>query len=108
MDKSFSNWILSQLDEKGWSQSELARRSGLTRTTISKIINEQSSIGTESLIGLSKAFRVPVTEVLQQAGFLPKVPETTAKEEKMLYMFRQMNNDQQQDVLDYSDFILSK
>ena len=108
VDNNLSTWILSQLDERGWSQSELARRSGLTRTTISKIISEQSSLGIDSMTGLAKAFRLPVTEILQQAGLIPKIPEATAKEEQILFMFRQMTPEQQQDVIDYADFISNR
>lgn len=108
VDNSLSSWILSELDKRDWSQSELARRSGLTRTTISKIISEQSSIGIESMTGLAKAFRLPVTEVLQQAGLIPKIPEATAKEEQLLHMFRHMDDQDKKTIMNMAEFLSNK
>lgn len=107
-ENTFSNWILQELDKRGWSQSDLARASGLTRGGVSNIVNEKSSIGIDSATGIAKAFGVPVTEVLSAAGVIPKVPEATAEEEQLLYLFRQMTEDQRRDLLLYADFKLSR
>lgn len=104
MESTFSNWILQELDKRGWSQSDLARASGLTRGGVSNIVNEKSSIGIDSATGIAKAFGVPVTEVLSAAGVIPKMPEATAEEEQLLYLFRQLSDYDREAVLNFVEF----
>ena len=103
-----SEWLKAKLSETGMTQAELSRRSGISPGHITKVLNGERGLGEQGLKGIAEALKVPPEEVFRAAGLLPKIPETSAKEEQMLYLFRQMNNDQQQDVLDYADFILSK
>lgn len=43
---------------KGWTQEELARRSGIAATNISRLENDHMDIGKQRAITLAKAFRV--------------------------------------------------
>lgn len=105
---NMSEWLKAKLSETGITQAELSRRSGISQGHITKVLNGERGLGEQGIKGIAEAFKVPPEEVFRIAGLLPKVPLGTAKEEKLLFYFRQMNDDQQQDVLDYSDFILSK
>jgi len=43
---------------KGWTQEELARRSGISATNISSLENERVDIGKKRVVQLAKAFDV--------------------------------------------------
>ena len=105
---NMSIWLKSKLSETGITQAELSRRSGVSQGHITKVLNGDRGLGEQALKGIAEAFNIPLEEVFRVAGILPEVPESTSKEEKLLHMFRQMNEKQQQDILDYSDFTLSK
>ena len=105
MESTFSSWLLHELDKRQWSQSDLARASGLTRGAISNIVNEKSSLGLDSVTGIAKAFRIPVTEVLAAAGVIPKVAKKNAEEEQLLYLFRQLSNYDREAVLNFVEFV---
>lgn len=105
---NMSEWLRSKLSETGITQAELSRRSGVSQGHITKVLNGDRGLGEQALKGIAEAFNVPPEEVFRAAGILPKVPQTTAQEEQLLFMFRQMNDKQRQDILDYSDFTLSK
>jgi len=45
-------------DKKGWTQDELARRSGISSTNLSALENDQVDIGKRRAEALSKAFGV--------------------------------------------------
>ncbi len=108
MESSFSNWLLEELDKRQWSQSDLSRSSGLTRGAISNIINEKNDLGLDSVIGIAKAFRIPVSKVLSAAGIIPKMSKETEAEEQLLHMFRQLSKYDQEAILDFVEFKLNK
>src|SRR3984893_12345938 len=51
--------VLEYLDFNGWSQSDLARRSGLTPKTISEICNGKTPITTPTALAFEKVFQRP-------------------------------------------------
>src|SRR5712691_13227013 len=51
--------VLEYLDFNGWSQSDLARRTGLTRKTISEICNGKAPITPPTALTFEKAFQRP-------------------------------------------------
>lgn len=72
-------WIISKLNERDWSQSDLARASGLTRSAISYILKGKSkSPDDETLRRIAKAFQVSPEEVFRISGSLPPKPEADA------------------------------
>lgn len=48
--------VLEYLELANWSQSELARRTGLSHVTISKVCHGERSISARLALGLEKAF----------------------------------------------------
>lgn len=70
----FNDWILSRLIEKNWSQADLARESGLTRSAISKYMQGRIP-DEEALRKIAKALKVSPEEVFRRAGLLPPLVE---------------------------------
>ena len=88
MNTEFNNWISEKLRELGWSQADLAKRSGLRPGTISNIMTGTRDVSPESAQKIARAFREPVSVAFEKAGFLKKVEAETALEEKLLSTFR--------------------
>jgi transcriptional regulator with XRE-family HTH domain len=66
-----SNWITRELEAKGWTQAELARRSGLSTGRLSSAINYQTGMGPDFCKAIARAFSVPAEIIFRQAGLLP-------------------------------------
>lgn len=64
----FVIWLLAQMERRGWTQRELARRAGLSHSTINFILNGRYTPKTATLVAIAQALTVPVSEVLQAAG----------------------------------------
>ena len=69
----FSDWIVEQLNSRGWSQADLARASKLTRGSISNYVNGRVP-DNEALKKIAHAFRLPISDVFQAANALPPDP----------------------------------
>ena len=69
----FSDWLTRELGERGWSNSELARRAGVVPSTVSMAISERNQPGEKLCRGIAHAFGIPPIEVFQLAGILPRL-----------------------------------
>lgn len=73
---NFSDWLLLQLNGRNWSQSDLARASGLTRSAISYYIGAKSKKpDEEALQKIAHALQLPPETVYRAAGILPPSAE---------------------------------
>lgn len=97
-------YLESNLRQRGWTQADLARKSGLDSSLVSNFFAGRRNVGAASAVSIARAFNVAPEIVFRKAGLLPNVPESTAEEEQLLYLFRQMTPGQRRDVLEYADF----
>lgn len=110
MDKTiFSDWLLQQLQDKGWSQAELARASGLTRQAISNYINGVVRKPDEdALASIARGLRLPVQTVYQAAGILPPKPEMDEQTERLLHLYNQMTDDEREEWVALGEFVFGR
>lgn len=59
MTTSFIEWVNAELRSNNWSAMDLSRRSGISQTHISKVLNEQRKPGNDFLNGIARAFDYP-------------------------------------------------
>jgi transcriptional regulator with XRE-family HTH domain len=72
MDKEkFGLWLQKEREARGWSQSDLARSSGLHRQIINKTENGVSTPAVETYIALATALKYSPIFLLRKAGLLP-------------------------------------
>lgn len=69
----FASWLEIELDKRGWSRSDLARRGDLTTAQVSRVMTRQQNPGEAFCKGVAKALGVPLDEVYRAAGKLPKI-----------------------------------
>ena len=76
MGNRFAAWLSQEMSKREWSQSDLARASGVHRATISKLLtypDQKPSIVTCSKI--AGALNFPAHYVLTKAGLIPEQEE---------------------------------
>lgn len=73
---TFGKWLLTELENRNWSQSDLSKRSGLSRGTISNLINGTRGVGADSLLTIAKALNLPPEQIFEAANILPKKNNT--------------------------------
>jgi transcriptional regulator with XRE-family HTH domain len=67
---TFSDWLLEKLRERNWSQSDLSRRAGVSRTAISNLISEKRGPGADLASAIAQALGVSIDEVFHAAGIM--------------------------------------
>ena len=83
-----SQWLDRQLKQRAWSSSELARRAGISQSSVSNVLTGKQIPGLEFCKGVAKALGVRTEELLQRAGHLPPMPEPVVEEREALRLLR--------------------
>lgn len=103
--ESSIEYLLTEMEKRGWKQADLARYAGLDSGLINNYISGRRNIGATSALAIAKAFKVAPEIVFRKVGLLPNRDESTAEEEQLLYLFRQMNANEREAVLDFAEFV---
>ncbi len=72
----FADWLQKQLDAKGWHAAELARRSGLTQSYLSRVLRRERNIGHDAAAAIAAPFGLSISEVKIIAGLQKPDPPT--------------------------------
>ena len=100
MDVGFSGWLIAKMKEKDWSQSELARESGLTRQAISYYLSDKSKQPDEfALQKIAKAFDIPIEKVYREAGLLPPAIHIDEEMEQILHEIEKLPKADREEIL---------
>jgi transcriptional regulator with XRE-family HTH domain len=95
----FIEWLNEQMKERGLSQSELARLSGVTQAMISLVLSGQRNPGPDFCLGVAKALNTDPEIVFQHAGLFPDDEEETPELKEAAHLFTQLSDRQQDDML---------
>lgn len=90
----FAEWLQSEIDKRGWSQSDCARAADLNRAVINKLLNGKSKPQPYTLVAIARAFKIPIEIVYRAAGLLPPSPDEDDAIEEMIYAFRSIQSPQ--------------
>jgi transcriptional regulator with XRE-family HTH domain len=71
-ERRFARWLSRVLSERGWSQAELARRSQLSSSHISRLLSGTRCPKVEACTRLAQALHLSQEVVFQQAGLIKK------------------------------------
>lgn len=98
---NFHNWLQNKLDEREWTQADLSRKTKASRATISNIISGKRGVGMDMALAISKAFDVPVLEVLEVAGLVGSQPVKDRLIETIVYLTSQLPESEREGIVEY-------
>jgi transcriptional regulator with XRE-family HTH domain len=85
-------WLQQELQQRGWNQAELARRSRLTTAQVSRIMTGEQRPGPASGQKLAHALHVPAEEVFRRAGLLPRPSPQPPGQEELDLIFGELSD----------------
>ena len=107
--EEFVLWLRDQMTARNWSQSDLAKASGISKQAISNILNQTRAPGPEVCISIAKALNLDPQFVFIKAGLFPESQEdesTLVREIK--YKISMLSEEKLQFLLDIVDAFLVK
>lgn len=84
-------WLVNELEIRGWSQRELARRAGISQTTVSQVIAYQRQPTWDFCAKIARVLDEPLERVFRMAGLLPSLPADKEMERELLGHFRHLD-----------------
>lgn len=90
METDFATWLMREIEARGWTNAELARRAGISAASISMVVSGQKGVGLDFCLGVSRAFGQPPETVLRKAGLLPPIPAPVAEETEIITIIRSL------------------
>jgi transcriptional regulator with XRE-family HTH domain len=104
----FSQWLQEQMNERGLSQSDLARLAGVTRSSINGILVGTRGPGPDLCNAIARGLKLPPEVVFRAAGLLPPKPNAEPTVEEASYKLSQLPDWQQKIVLRFIDSLLTE
>ena len=106
----FGVWLQGQLDNRGWTQARLARRSGVSTGQIARVINGTRAPGPDFCRAVAKALDLPEELVFRQAGLLSPEgkKENPPNLAEWIHIFIQASPDKRNEMLDLARFFSRK
>ncbi len=102
MKTNFINWLIDEMNQRGWSNSELARQADLVPSTVSTVISGKYNPGFDFCLGIAKAFDYPPDYVLRRAGLLPAAPaEDDPRYQQLLETAKNLSREELENALQY-------
>src|SRR5690349_10952794 len=94
MNIDFGMQLLKLLEDKGWTQADLARRTGRSRTAISDVISGKRPIGQKLALDIATALNIDADDFFRNAGLLPPKPgELSPKKRELLHLAEQADDE---------------
>jgi len=88
----FAEWLQSEMNKRGWSQSDCARAANLNRAVINKLLNGKSKPQPFTLVAISRAFKIPVETTYRAAGLLPPSVDGDDTTEELIHIFKSIQS----------------
>lgn len=105
MAKDIVTWLNDELNRRGWSNSELHRRSGMANSTISMVLGGQKKPGWDFCAAIARALGEPPEKIFRLAGLLPPLPasDDTLLQE-LLELAGNLSPQSREELLTYARF----
>lgn len=105
----FASWLEAEIQSRGWSQAELAKRARLNRAIVNKVLNRYSKPSPETLQAIARALGYPQEFVFRKAGLLDDSPtEEDALTRLLNHYFAQLTPQEQQIILTQIEALAQK
>jgi transcriptional regulator with XRE-family HTH domain len=90
----FAEWLQSEIDKRGWSQSDCARACDLNRAVINKLLNGKCNPQPVTLMAISRGFKIPIETAYRAAGLLPPSNDGEESTQELIHIFRSLQSPQ--------------
>jgi transcriptional regulator with XRE-family HTH domain len=90
----FTEWLETEMNKRGWSQSECARVCDLNRAVINKLLNGKCKPQPVTLMAIARGFKIPLETAYRAAGLLPPSDHDDDTTRELIHIFKSIQSPQ--------------
>lgn len=99
-DISFADWLIAEMNQRGWSQSDLAREAGVGRAVINKITNHiNKKPDPETCKAIARELQMSPITVFIAAGLLPQMSERSTETDDLDAIMERLSIEKRRELL---------
>lgn len=102
------DYLLKVMEDRELIPADITKRSGLSPSQVSKVLNRESPPGQKALDSFSKALNLPADDLYRRAGILPMKPNADETVSEIVHIYHMLTEINQGDLLDYAKNRLAK
>jgi len=87
------------LEEKGWSQSKLAKAAKVSPASISDVLSGRRKVGRELATAIAGALKIPPEQVFRAAGFLPPAQTDDEWDRRVIHLLKQFPPEEKKKII---------
>ncbi len=92
----FTEWLQTEMDKRGLSQSACARACDLNRAVINKLLSGKCKPQPVTLMAIARGFKIPVETAYRAAGLLPPSHHDDDTTREIVHLFKSIQSAQRQ------------
>lgn len=97
-------WLNEQLEKMHISQNEMARRAGISSSSISNFA--AGTCGVQVAVDIANFFGVPATVTLALIGKVPPLPQTARTQADLLaFIYTRLDGERQNMLMTYAEYL---
>lgn len=98
----FPQWLQNQMDERGWGQAELAKRSKVNRQVIWSYLNRRRNKPDEDVLKkIAEALEIPVEQIYRAAGILSAEEPIDLISDTIIHLLRDLDRETKNEIVEY-------
>ena len=106
----FIDYVQGEMDTRGWTRAELARRAHVDPSTITRLLNGERAPTVDVVGAIATALKEPPLTLIKMAGLLPDgvppyPPLQDASIREISDLLRDMTPDERVQVIDYAKWL---
>lgn len=104
--QNFGAWLAQELEQRGWTMGELARRCNVSHPAISRVVSGQHTPGVELCCAIANALEMPEEKILRLVGHLSPLPtiEEDSTFAEVYDMMKHFTPEQRRAILEYVEW----
>ena len=102
MENKLAVWLARKMKIEGWSIREVARRAGLSHTTVAEVLSGQREPTWEFCAKIASVVREPPERTFRRAGLLSLAPEEEITIQELVDVVRNLPIERQKEMLWYA------
>jgi transcriptional regulator with XRE-family HTH domain len=105
---TFDEWLTAENKKRNWSQADLARKSGLSAPTISRLMTTVRKPGPDACAAIARAYGYPLDAVYRAAGLLQAERGAVEGEDLIAYLFAQLPEADREELLEIAQLKVAR